>query len=74
MKAFFDKVQKLALSAAAEMTPDEARAYLANWYANLANVGADECIGFDAGNRARVMRAVKTAWHTAVEARSRMAQ
>lgn len=74
MKAFFDKVQKLAIAAAAEMTPHEAAMYLANWYSNLANVGADECIGLDAGNRARVMRVVKIVWHAAVEARSRMAQ
>lgn len=72
--AFYAWVTDAATRAAAEMTPDEARAYLSNWYANLGNVGADECIGFDAGGRARVMRAVKTAWHAAVEARSRMAQ
>lgn len=69
-RAFYLWITDAATRAAAEMTPLEAALYLPAAFSHLRQIGADECMGLDLGDRPHLQRAARSAWVLAVTHRA----
>lgn len=69
MNAYRNAAKDAAKHAAAQISPAAAAEYLASLTDNLANIGADECIGLRCRGP-RTERVCVDAWISALEARA----